>query len=242
MARVYDVGQGVWAENFFSHNGAPTDPTDITLRWRVPDGTVTSFTKDDLERAELGRFRKSFTLSQSGVYVANWASTGAVVAADEVIFTVMARGIDGYLLAFYGANPDVVPRDQVRLLVGDTDARDFLLLDAEIDWLLDRALDDLTQASIQAALAIAAKLSRDVDRSLGDVSRSASQRATAYRDLAAALTEQAKRDRVLAKVSKAPIARSGNLNASDEGGYFYMGMFDPGSRPPRAGGDRRAGF
>lgn len=245
MARTYDVGQVVRVEARFTSDGEPTSPvatpSALSLAVRAPSGTVTTYAVGALDNPETGRYSKLLTLATPGVYVAHWTASGAdKVGANEQLFTVSPRGVDGFLLAFYGADPTTEPLDQVRLLVGDTDPAAFLLLDAEINWLLTRAADDVTTASIQAALAIAAKLSREVDRSLGDVSRSASQRAAAYRDLARTLSETAAAARVDATRATVPTPLAGGIDGDP---YFAMGFMDsPGnSRPFGGGSDPRAG-
>lgn len=257
MAKTYDVGQEVRVEARFTSDGdrnsPAADPATLALRWRAPDGTVEDFAIGDLENPEVGRYFILLTLDTPGVYVANWTATDAdKVGNNEQVFTAAPVGIDGYLLAFYGAFPggrgaseddDYIapsPRDQVRLLVGDTDSAAFLLRDAEVDWLLARANSDVTATAVQAALAIAAKLSRDVDRSLGDVSRSASQRSSAYRELARALSDQVALDRANERVDAVPLALAGGI---DDDPYFSMGFMDPPgtTRPWGSGTDARAG-
>lgn len=241
MAHTYDIGQEVWAEAYFTVAGQPAIPDTITLTWRKPDGDVTAYGIDTLELVEPGRYRKSFALDAAGIFVANWVSTGDGASSDEKVFVVSPRSVDGYLLAFYGANPTAEPRDQVRLLVGDTNPHDYLLLDAEVDWVLARAGDDVEAAAIKAALAIAAKFGREVDRSLGDVSRSASQRSAAYRALAKAMSDQAALDREAAVRTSAPLALANNLDCDP---YFALGFMDrPGTTRPFGGAvDPRAGL
>lgn len=243
MADPFDVGQAVWVEGRFRVDGALVDPSTVQLTWKIPAGATTVYNTGQLDHPSTGLYRKQFTLGSPGLYIADWLSTGVGAASTEQVYAVAPSQIDGFLLAYYGSDPTAVPRDQVRLLVGDTEAGAFFLLDKEYDWLLTRAKGDITTAAATAATAIAARFSREVDRSLGDVSRSASQRALAYRELASALAAQAHLDRVLARSSAAPIPRSGKPSP-DDGGYFSMGMFEPPytSRPQGGPGNRRAGW
>ena len=74
-------------------------------------------------------------------------------------------------------------RGKVRFMVGDTDTTDQLLTDAEVDFLLGEEGNNYLAAA-SAAKAIAAKYSRQADRTVGDLSINASQRAEAYLTLA----------------------------------------------------------
>jgi hypothetical protein len=77
-------------------------------------------------------------------------------------------------------------KDKVRLLIGDTDTSAEMLVDNEINAVL--ALQPtVTFAAAACADAIAAKYARKVDLSIGATSVSLSQRAEAFRDLAARL-------------------------------------------------------
>lgn len=79
-----------------------------------------------------------------------------------------------------------VPRNQVRLKLGDTDKNDPQLQDEEIDQLLDET-DSVDGAVRLAASALAAKYSRSVDKWIGDLKILASQRSRHYLELAKSL-------------------------------------------------------
>lgn len=82
----------------------------------------------------------------------------------------------------YSGDPRNSDKDKVRFLIGDTDANCPLLQDAEVLYLLEDQGTALA-ASVAAALAIAAKYSRMSDESVGDVSKSYSQRSEQFRKL-----------------------------------------------------------
>lgn len=90
----------------------------------------------------------------------------------------------------YDSDPSGSTRDAVRLMIGDTDIDDQLIQDEEIAYFLDQE-GTTHMAAARAADAIAAKFSRQADKKVGDLSIAASQRAKAYRDLAADLRSQA---------------------------------------------------
>lgn len=82
----------------------------------------------------------------------------------------------------YSNAPATVARDEVRLLVGDTDSTDQLVSDEEITWAL--AQGPTLLAASRIAEAIAGRYSRRSDKAVGQLSVSASQRAKAYLELA----------------------------------------------------------
>jgi len=77
-------------------------------------------------------------------------------------------------------------KDKVRFYIGDTDTNDQLLQDEEINFLLTETSNILLAAS-HAAKALAAKFSRQADKTVGDLRISLSQKAQTYMALAADL-------------------------------------------------------
>lgn len=85
----------------------------------------------------------------------------------------------------YSGDPSSSNQDAVRFAIGDTDSTDQLMTDEEIAYLLTGST--VTAASIAACEALAAKFARQVDRSVGNLSLSSSQRAKQFTELAATL-------------------------------------------------------
>lgn len=86
----------------------------------------------------------------------------------------------------YSGDPASSSRDAARFLAGDTLTTDQLAQDAEFDW----AILQQPNVYLAAALvldALAARYARDVDKRIGSLSVSASQRAAAFRARAAEL-------------------------------------------------------
>ncbi len=83
----------------------------------------------------------------------------------------------------YSGNPESSDQDAVRFYLGDTDADAPQLSDGEISFLLTDQ-GTVLAAAVAGAIALAAKYSRLTDESVGDVSKSYSQRAQHFRDLA----------------------------------------------------------
>lgn len=90
----------------------------------------------------------------------------------------------------YTDSPASVPRDAVRLLIGDTDSADPLLSDAEVAFYLSENGSNNYRAAIEACRAIAAKLSRRPDHAVGRVIVSYQQRAKDYLALAETIRQK----------------------------------------------------
>lgn len=89
----------------------------------------------------------------------------------------------------YDGDPDGDRKDEVRFMVGDTTETAPLVQDEEIEYMLTLYVPVTGKPAWLAAAwvcdAIAAKFARQVQQSLGALSRSAQQQFEHYRDLAA---------------------------------------------------------
>jgi len=90
----------------------------------------------------------------------------------------------------YDGDPTASDTAAVRFAVGDTDTTDQLLSDEEIAYLLTE-YGTVTAAAVSACEALAAKFARQVDRQVGNLRLSSSQRAAQFRELAATLRRRA---------------------------------------------------
>lgn len=86
----------------------------------------------------------------------------------------------------YSGNPSKSDLDQVRFLVQDTNAKDKLLNNEEIEFLLELEGSPL-KASVKAAETISATFARLCDEAVGQVKVSFSQKFDHYKSLAATL-------------------------------------------------------
>lgn len=82
----------------------------------------------------------------------------------------------------YDGDPSANTRDEVRFLVGDTDTNDQQLSDEEIAYLLAEE-GNVAGAAVAAVKGLLAKYARLVDKSVGDLKLSYSQRAGQYAKL-----------------------------------------------------------
>lgn len=87
----------------------------------------------------------------------------------------------------YSGNPASSPRDEVRFLIGDTDATRPVLFDAEVDYLLASQPSALAAAT-EGARRAAARFASLADLSVDGLSIAYSQRRDAYTALAADLS------------------------------------------------------
>ena len=92
--------------------------------------------------------------------------------------------------ATYGANPEGSELDRVRLLIGDTDCANALLVDSEIQFYID-GCGSADFGAPRAAEAIAGKFARKVTTRTGGVSKSNSDLMQHYLDLANRLDARA---------------------------------------------------
>jgi len=86
----------------------------------------------------------------------------------------------------YSGDPTKSTKDEVRFLIGDTDVNSPQLGDSEILYAISSEGNALL-AAVACATALQARYSRLSDESVGDVSKSYSQRADAFEKLAKAL-------------------------------------------------------
>ena len=91
----------------------------------------------------------------------------------------------------YSTDPSTSPKDEVRFLLGDTNQNDPLISDEEINYLIGKWSDPYICAAMGAE-ALSAKYASLIDRSVGSLSISYSQRSQQFADLAKRLRQQAR--------------------------------------------------
>ena len=88
-----DIVRLTTTPGFTNVAGALTDPTTVTLRWRVAGGTETTYTwtaavpGTNIVKDSVGVFHADITVVAPGLHYFRWAGTGAVVAAEEGTFS-----------------------------------------------------------------------------------------------------------------------------------------------------------
>jgi len=119
------------------------------------------------------------------------------------------------------------PRHQVRLLIGDVIAIDPQMQDEEIDWLVSQE-QNVYAAAAACADSLAARYARQVDKAVGDLRISFSQKQAAYE--AMALQLRSRRGNLYQVPTAAGIdvsERKGlEQDESVQQPYFYVGMME----------------
>lgn len=90
----------------------------------------------------------------------------------------------------YSGDPSSSTKDAVRFTIGDTDCRDQILTDKEIEYLLKLYCSNVLQTSIRAAEMAMAKYTRMVDESVGSVRISYSQKSKSFQTLITQLRQR----------------------------------------------------
>lgn len=91
MLDSYPLGGSIGASTTFADvNGAPANPTTVTLAVRKPDGTLVTYTSTaaQLENPAVGLWRRKIVGDQAGWWHLVWTGAGAVVAVGEDEWTV----------------------------------------------------------------------------------------------------------------------------------------------------------
>lgn len=101
-----------------------------------------------------------------------------------------------------------IPRDAVRLEIGDTDSTDPQLSDEEITWLLSQNASNIYQAAMEACTILAARYARRANKTVGDLSIQAASISKQYTELRATIRESALRHSV-------PVPYAAGIRQSD---------------------------
>lgn len=127
----------------------------------------------------------------------------------------------------YTGNPSDSHRDAIRFLIGDTDANDPLLDDAEIDYLHEAAGNSIYQGAHDACHALAAKFTRmATSKSVGDLSLQYQDRAAAYLSLSEQIMQLAARRDLPTPWIKPDALKRGRDRTTDTGTELKVGVLD----------------
>lgn len=95
---TYYVGQLVSAAvAFVDEDAAPVDPGTVSVKYRSPDGTVTTKvygTDAAVIKDSTGNYHIDISATAKGIWRYRWFSTGTGQAAGEQQFTVIASAMD----------------------------------------------------------------------------------------------------------------------------------------------------
>ena len=76
---------------FANASGVLTDPTTVSLRWRVAGGVETTWvfgTDAQVVKDSVGVYHADIPVTLPGLHYFRWAGTGTVTAAEESTFNV----------------------------------------------------------------------------------------------------------------------------------------------------------
>lgn len=109
---------------------------------------------------------------------------------------------------FYSGDPSQSAKDQVRFLIGDTNIKDQLLTDAEINWALSQYNFVAYRAAIRCCESIILKFSRLADETVGQVKIMYSQKAKSYQSALITLRNRA--------TMESAVPYAGGISVSDK--------------------------
>lgn len=86
---VHDKGDQVrLAVAFTDAAGAAADPSSVTLKYRKPDGSITTIAYGSLTHPAVGSFYADVVVDQAGTWSYRFESSGTYVGAEEESFRV----------------------------------------------------------------------------------------------------------------------------------------------------------
>jgi hypothetical protein len=97
---LHQIGDTVRLSTTFKVGTVLTDPTDVELVIREPDGTETTeaYSPGDIVRDSVGAFHCDLVVDAAGIWSWKWTGTGTAAGVDEGSFTVEASLLGGELL------------------------------------------------------------------------------------------------------------------------------------------------
>ena len=78
---------------FTDASGTAGNPTTVTLKYRKPDGTVTTVAMGSLTNPSTGTFYADVTVDQAGLWSYRFESSGTFIGADESSFRVRSSSL-----------------------------------------------------------------------------------------------------------------------------------------------------
>jgi hypothetical protein len=97
---LHQIGDTVRLSTTFKVGTVLTDPTDVELVIREPDGTETTeaYSPGDIVRDSVGAFHCDVVVDAAGIWSWKWTGTGTAAGIDEGTFTVEETLLGGELL------------------------------------------------------------------------------------------------------------------------------------------------
>lgn len=84
MANTYDIGDVVRISSAFTQLTVPIDPSTVTLKLTLPDGSQNTYTYPaTITKDSTGTYHVDLGITQRGTHRYRWSSTGGGAAAEE---------------------------------------------------------------------------------------------------------------------------------------------------------------
>jgi len=174
-------------------------------------------------------------IANPGVYVLSIEASADNNAGDLIQLFDFFYTQPGSASWTYTSDPANSNRDAVRFLVGDVDPYDQLASDQEVDWLLSD--NTVYESASKLCLAIAGRFARCIDKSIGSLSKSYSQKYQHYLELSSTIaakessslmagpwasgwSHSAKQAVELNDDRESTFAKKGDMDNPDEGSYY----------------------
>lgn len=94
MADPFDIGDCVRATATFTNSsGVVADPTAVAVSFLDPEGVKTIVSGGSVVKDSTGVYHVDIVPEKAGVYWVRFDGTGAVIAAEEVQFTVRSKRV-----------------------------------------------------------------------------------------------------------------------------------------------------
>jgi len=92
---VYLIGKTITLSvSFYNKLGVLTNPTTITLKIRLPGGTVTTLTTASLTNVSAGIYTYDYKITQSGLHYYRFDGDGTVDTVEDGMFNVATSIFD----------------------------------------------------------------------------------------------------------------------------------------------------
>jgi len=93
---TYDTGDVVRFSAEFTSDGVLTDPTEVTLKIKQPNGTISTYTYGaaEITRVSTGNYYKDVEMTQTGQLWYRFSGTGALISAEESYLIIRPSEFD----------------------------------------------------------------------------------------------------------------------------------------------------
>ena len=93
---TYDKGDMVRLYAYFTVSGSYADPTDVTLKVKQPNSTITTYLYSlaEVSKDSVGNYHKDVSMTQTGQLWYRYEGSGAVISAEESYLIISPSEFD----------------------------------------------------------------------------------------------------------------------------------------------------